>query len=334
MASDKKRYIVLKEYKEMDDGSIFGYKVLNLDDLKIKYYSYYTITDIYTPHMLHEFNPESREGKCLLDNHLIFDDFLRTNQFLLPEDLIKSVYNSIDLNRHFNEENNLRVDNIDTNVSFLAINYLTMIDALLGDFNVDITSSFYHSLENYIGFYVDKYTWEKLDDENKKTILNAALHEVGHMEVTSRVLDDKGNILHLRTGFSRNVIDLEPIPSDDGIVYNLKSPRFNKYRYIENSLEEIANEYKCLVMTNNSYSCVYPDFGKNINQLLNNNLLKFRYGDGVQAVIEYLKETYHSSDDEIEQLLTSIMETQNSSLISGKANKVLNLISKLENKKR
>ncbi len=333
MARDKKIYIVLKEYKEMDDGSIFGYEVLDLDALVIKYYSYYTLSNIYTPHMLHEFNPESREGKSLLNNHLIFGDFVRTNEFLLPEDLIKAVYDNIALNKLFNEKNNYDSSNIDTNASFLAINYLSMTAALFEGFRADLTSAVYHSLKNSIGFYVDKYTWEKLDIENKKVIINASSHEVGHMEATSRVLDEENNVLHLITGFSRNIIDLEPIPSDDGIVYDLKEPRYNRYRFIENSLEEIANEYKCLIMTNGSYSCVYPNLGKNINQLLNDNLLKFRYGDGIEAIIEYLKETFNSSDAEIEHLLNSIMEAQNSSLNSGKEKKVLNLISNLENKK-
>lgn len=332
MASDKKIYIVLKEYKEMDDGSIFGYEVLDLEDQEIKYYSYYTMTDIHTPHILHEFNPESREGKSLLNNHFILGDFVRTNEFLLPKELVNAVYDNIALNKLFNEKNNFDSNNIDTNASFLAINYLSMAGALFEGFSADLTSAVYHSLKNCIGFYVDKYTWEKLDIENKKAIINASLHEVGHMEATSRVLDEKNNVLHLITGFSRNIIDLEPISSDDGIVYNLKEPRYNKYRFIENSLEEIANEYRCLVMTSGSYSCVYPDLGKNINQLLNDNLLKFRYGDGIEAIIEYLKETFNSSDDEIEHLLNSIMEAQNSSLNSGKEKKVLNLISNIENK--
>lgn len=328
---NKKKYIALKEYKDAADDEIFGYQALDYDTKEIKYFSFYTKEDVYTPNILHEFDPSIQDPDYFINDHFIFGGFIRTNTSILPDELVKSVKDNITLNQKYNEANNRDSKNLLDNSSYLAINYIGDYTTLLHGCIEDFTTASYESITNQIGFFVDSLNWKYLDENIKRIILNASLHEVGHMEATSKVLDSNNNTLYIYTGFSHNAIRLKPIATEDGVLYNTIDEIFNKFKYNEKALEEVANEYRCLLMTKNSYECVYPKLGEKLNTLLNNKLLDFRYNASIEDVITYLR-VIDSSEDMAIELLDSIEDSLHDTNNIDKSNKVLTLIEKYQAK--
>lgn len=306
----KRRFIVIRDFNDVyDDDITFGYEVYDLDTKEIKYFSFYTNEDIYTPGILHEFDPMNKKQDYFLNEHFIFGGFNRTNTPLLPDEIVSSVYDSILLHRKYNEDNNYSSENLDSNALFLVINYEGDIHTLLHGGLSRVSTASYNSFNNTIGFYIDKLNWQNISDDVKKKISGCALHEVGHMEATSRVLDTKSNVLYLKTGFSHHAIGLTPILADDGsIIYDTDSIMAVKNFDIGKSLEEIANEYKCSLLTNGKYSCTYPNLGNKLNTIFKDNLLNFRYNASINDVISYLVEIVPNEDLALE-LLNTIKES-------------------------
>lgn len=306
----QRRFIVIREFNDVyDDDITFGYEVYDFDTKEIKYFSFYTSEDIYTPGILHEFDPKNKENNYFLNEHFIFGGFNRTNTSLLPDEIVSSVNDSILLQRKYNNDNSYSSENLDSNALFLAINYKGDIHTLLHGGASGVSTASYNSFDNTIGFYIDKLNWQRVSDEDKKKIPEYTLHEVGHMEATSRVLDTKSNILYLKTGFSHYEIGLTPIVADDGsIIYDTDRIMEVKNFDIGKSLEEIANEYRCCLLTNGKYSCTYPNLGGKLNTIFKDNLLDFRYNASLNDIISYLVEIVPSEDLALE-LLNTIKES-------------------------
>lgn len=305
----QRRFIVIKEFHDVYDDVTFGYEVYDFDTKEIKYFAFYTSEDIYTPGILHEFDPTNKEKDYFLNEHFIFGGFNRTNTPLLPDEIVSSVNDSILLHRKYNEDNNYSSENLDSNALFLAINYEGDIHSLLNAGAREASTASYNSFNNIIGFYIDKLNWKNVSDEYKKKAPECTLHEVGHMEATSRVLDTSDNILYLKTGFSHYAIGLTPILADDGsIIYDKDSIMAEKNFEIGKSLEEVANEYKCSLLTNGKYSCTYPNLGSKLNTIFKDNLLNFRYNASLNDVISYLVEIIPNEDLALE-LLNTIKES-------------------------
>lgn len=309
----RKRFVVLREFREVYEDDIFGFEVFDFDTKEIKYFTYYNKEDIYTPNLLHEFDPTDKKNVDFLEDHFVLGGFRRTNIDLLPTELVEAVEKSKKLHRDFNIKNNLGVERIDFNEPYLAVNYVADLQETIHQELYTICRAVYNSSNNSIGFYVNKLGWEKNTQEIREFIASRALHEVGHMEATFKELDEKNRILNCCTGFSHNEIKLKGIPTEDGnIVYDLDEIIVKKDYAVSNALEEIANEYRCIQITDGNYKCTYPNIGEDLNNLFRGNLLNFRYNATINDIVAYLKEIVPSEDLAIE-FLNSIAEAVYSS---------------------
>lgn len=68
----------------------------------------------------------------------------------------------------------------------------------------------------------------------------------------------------------------------DFLYENNTLPKLNKREII---LEEIINEFKCTLITQN-YIKSYPDYGRVLNALCDNTLLEARYTTGIESYYE------------------------------------------------
>ncbi len=124
---------------------------------------------------------------------------------------------------------------------------------------------------------------ERFNCKGKKYCLYCTLlHELCRMEASTSFI--KQNVLFTRCGFSICEIPLKFIQEINGdfLYENNTPPKLNKREII---LEEIINEFKCTLITQN-YIKSYPNYGRVLNALCDNTLLEARYTTGIESYYE------------------------------------------------
>ncbi|MCX4365173.1 MAG: hypothetical protein OSJ70_05310 [Bacilli bacterium] len=301
-----KKFIELGNIFDFYENTIFGYIVYDIESKEVKYYSFFNKEDIYTPGVLHEFDPFNKDPNYYVNDHDFFGRKKRTTiSPSLPEELVEYINSAILLHRSFNKNNNLPTEYLDENKKYISIDYNMSFGSFLDRSLELLSSAFYNAGDNSINFHVSKQDWSSLPKEIKDKLKYVARHEVGHMKVTNYTLDESNSKLLVQTGFNHDSMDVKLFKTDDGdAVYVLGEIDYNKDKEIEIGLEEIANDFDCLVASNGDFPVSYTEIGRDLNRLFGGKLLEFRYNATVDDLVAYLREIIPSEDMAYELLDT------------------------------
>ncbi len=282
-------------------GLFFGYSGFDFDTHKVRYFSFYK--NGVKQQQLFEF---SLENTGIIFNYRLSFKRIQRESFskdlppefrLMKEKLLAKL-------KTFNDNYSLPTTLLEKNKKFLSLQYDSWFANFHSEFKDTILNSgCYHELTNTIELYCNQAVWKGLTLSEKYCLYCTLLHELCHMEASTSFI--KQNILFARCGFSSYEIPLKLIQEINGdLLYeNDNPPELNKR---ENILEEIINEYKCTLITQN-YIKSYPDYGSVINDLCDNNLLEARYTNGIETYYERMTSIIPSTFL-AEELLDSIDE--------------------------
>ena len=216
---------------------------------------------------------------------------------ILPKILLPTTKEIIEEVISYNERQNYPTSYINNNRKDLSIQYRNNIDF----FGQEVFGAIYMPVLNILGLPITKGDWEDFSETEKQRIKNNIIHEIGHMKVTRYHLEEKTKTLHVTMGFLEQEIPLEPRRIQNGdLLYITKKEKEEDKK--QRALEEIINVAECAEIFKD-YQGNYPNFGKRLNHLCNNQLFNGRYDRGIEEYYQALEEIIKS-----ESLATSILE--------------------------
>lgn len=147
-------------YHEMN----FGYRGIDLETKKIRYYSHYDSEQKYNINSIYEFDPNNLEEDSYISWHMAHCKLKNSSSKKLPDELEQLVKSLIDQHKQYNISNNYPIEYIDQNSSNLLIQYQSNF-SLFSDSEFSAT---YTPVENVIGLVTAESEWNNLSDEDKK----------------------------------------------------------------------------------------------------------------------------------------------------------------------
>lgn len=262
----------------------FGYVGIDIDTKKIKYYSFYDDRGHYQPNKLYEF--DARKLRCeALRIHMGYCHYQRPKYSeILPKILLPTTKEIIEEVISYNKRKNYPTSYINNNKKDLSIQYKNNIDF----FDQEVFGAIYMPVLNILGLPITKGEWENFSEIEKQRIKNHIIHEIGHMKVTRYHLEEKTKTLYIAMGFLEQEIPLELRRIQNGdLLYITKKEKEEDKK--QRALEEIINDAECRDIFKD-FQGNYPNFGKRLNYLCNNQLYKARYDRGLEEYYQELEE--------------------------------------------
>ncbi len=271
-------------YHEMD----FGYRGIDMETKKIRYYSHYDSNQKYNINSLYEFDPNNVEEDSYISWHMAHCKYKDNSSKKIPDELEQLVKSLIEQHKQYNISNNYPIEDINQNSVNLSIQYQSNF-SLFGDSEFSAT---YTPVENIIGLTTAQSEWNNLSDDDKDSLI----HEIGHMKASNYKLDEINNILIVREGFYISKVNLEPVMLENGdIFYMVINVPKKCDNYPGRALEEIINDLDCSFAFN-SFNGTYPKLGKRLNDLCDKKLTYARYDTGIEGVYQCLQKIIDSRD--------------------------------------
>ena len=194
-------------YHKMD----FGYRGIDIETKRIRYYSHYDLNQKYNVNSLYEFDPNNIEVDNHINWHMAHCKYKSNSSKKIPDELEQLVKSLIEQHKQYNISNNYPIEYIDQNKISLSIQYQSNF-SLFSDSEFSAT---YTPVENIIGLTTVQSEWNNLSDDDKDSLI----HEIGHTNASCYKRDQVNNVLIVKEGFYINDAKLNPIILENGDIF-------------------------------------------------------------------------------------------------------------------
>lgn len=312
----------------------FGYIGKDLNTGKIHYYSKYDRNGNYSFKNIIEFDiKNTKKSNSYLARHLQNCHYIKNKESTnkIPLDINNLSNKVIQKHLMYNKKEKYPLDTLIKNSKNLTYKYVPGFYLLSPE---EYLGS-YIPIENIIEIPLNKEKYEKFKIEEKNQLEDVLLHEIGHLKVSTHLLDLKNKLLKVRTGFYTSHVIIEPILLNNQDIFLKFVESKDLYSSgIDRILEEVMNDYECKKIKNN-FNITYPNVGNELNNLCDGRLQKARYyEDGIEELYDSLTRIINSREL-VTELLNIINEVSNSSSFQFEKNnnQMIKILTKYKEKK-